>query len=312
MRDYVSNIFDVFKTKSEAFQKAQDVSEIENLIQELTKFQMEFEQKIIMDAAGFLSVSSHRDAIDDKVNPIPLAILRVRDSLEQAIAYCSLLKQDPLANEDEMSMNDTGADIPSMPDMSADINAGDMGGALENQDLEEQSIEEAIGDLIEEPLANAKVEPTIIDEWEYLANDPEFDGNATLLYDKGGFVVFIQKDSDLENPQPYYVQTAGFENNRETQESDFEVLCKWLEINEYPVPTVEAKEAFLGIVESVNEEAKAKEETDYDKTMKELCKDAPKDFKCAQDDPEIGRVAKEVDDPAKGHVDKELEKTDIK
>lgn len=287
MRDYISSIFDTFKVKTES---AESKNDIDNLISVLSDLDAEFDQKVLAGAAGFLPINptADYDNDEDNTNPVPSAIFKIKEAIEQAIDYCNLLKQDPLATED------AELDIPEIP--------GDISSEISNE------LEAPVA-LEEDNMPSDSSEVRIIDEWEYLKNDPEFDGNSTLLYDKGSFVVFIQKDSDLENPAPYYVQTAGFELNQEHQESDFETLCKWLEVNEYPVPTQEAKDVFLGIVESINEKA---EETSHDKAMKELCKSAPKDFKCAKDDPEIGRVAKKVDDPAKGHVDKDLEDTDIK
>lgn len=387
MRDYISTIFDSFKTKSEAYRETGEVNDLNDLIDELSSFKRDFENKIMKDAAGVLTVSADSPVkFGDKVNPVPLSLNRINDALQQTIAYCKLLKQDPLANEDDMSL-----DLPDMPDISMDVSL-DASNSLEEQEIKESnyyynklhpekgdeilqlngwnysngeiwddkgvcsisydqengcinicelldpdgveqeivatvhSVEELEDALVqfaelnelapemkekfaeyiqERPIQEDTIAPEpdevkIIDEWEYIAEDPEFEGNSTLLYDKNSFVVFIQKDSDPENPEPYYVQTAGFEVNREHQDSDFEVLCKWLQVNEYPVPTQEAKNALLGIVESINEKA---EETAYDKTMKQLCKSAPKDFKCSKDDPEIARIAKEPQKPKVGKAE---------
>ena len=143
-------------------------------------------------------------------------------------------------------------------------------------------------------------EPIIIDEWEYQANDPEYNGNPTLLYDKGGFVVFLQKDADPENEMPYLAMTAGFNNGDQShQEATIDALCKWLEVNEYPVPTEDAKIAFSGesfqnpdeMIGESKEDKKDKEE------QKDFVKKLPDGMKRVKDDPSTTTLAKVMDDP---------------
>lgn len=385
MRDYVSNIFDVFRVKSEAILK-EDVSDIDNLIATLTQFQMDFEQKV-MNAAGFLINNAHYDnpKLGDKDNPMLASLARIREAIEQSISYLRTLKQDPLANEDEMGLSNTGADIPNMPDLNVPDMSGDIGsigaGEIEESNryynqmnpdkvnpdevlklngwnyangeiwddqgicsisydkdndcihvtelldpdgIEQETIadvhsveeldnvltqfveldelasemKQAFAEYVEQQrgietdeaaeLPPVASEPTIIDEWEYLVNDPEFNDNSTLLYDKGNVVVFIQKDADSENSQPYYVNALSGNENTEYQTASLDDLCKWLEVNELPVPTEDAKQALKGeVAESVSE---AKED-------KDCCKKLPKGMKCAKDDPSITTLAKEVEDP---------------
>ena len=107
-------------------------------------------------------------------------------------------------------------------------------------------------------------EPEIIDEWEFMESDPEFNGNATLLYDKGSFVSFIQKDADPENPLRYYVAAAGIDSEESdifTEVATLEEACTWLEMNGFPVPSEEAK-ARMENPETINESSKMKEVKD--------------------------------------------------
>ena len=151
----------------------------------------------------------------------------------------------------------------------------------------EDTIEDSIAEEPEKDLPTTD-EPTIIDEWEFLASDPEFNGNATLLYDKNKFVVFIQKDSDKENSQPYYTNTLDANQySQEFQTADLDSLCKWLEVNELPVPTEEAKLALKGF----SSEAKEKQPK------------LPDGMKLAKDNEEISTLAPEVPKPEIGKIE---------
>lgn len=157
-----------------------------------------------------------------------------------------------------------------------------------NEAVEDQSIME------EPPVAQ---EATIIDDWEYMAQDPEFNNNPTLLYDKGDFVVFIQRDSDPENKIPYYVNALDHGDNFEHEAGTIDELCKWLEVENLPVPTEDAKLAIKGLNESVNE---SKEE---EKQPKDYCKKLPDGMKRVKDDPSITTLAKDLEDPKVAKVE---------
>lgn len=139
--------------------------------------------------------------------------------------------------------------------------------------------------------------PTIVDDWEYLESDPEFNGNPTLLYDKGNFVVFIQKDADSSNPQPYYASTLDGDESQEHVTADLNSLCKWLEVNELPVPTEDAKFALEGAVHEAEEKK--------DKKAKEAdcCKKLPKGMKCVKDDPSTTTLAPAMKKPTLAKIE---------
>ena len=139
--------------------------------------------------------------------------------------------------------------------------------------------------------------PTIIDDWEYLESDPEFNGNPTLLYDKGNFVVFIQKDADSSNLQPYYVNTLEDGESQEHTTADLNSLCKWLEVNELPVPTEDAKFALEGSIHEA-EENKDKKDKEAD-----CCKKLPKDMKCVKDDPSTTTLAPAMKKPTLAKIE---------
>lgn len=167
-----------------------------------------------------------------------------------------------------------------------------------SQNNEEVVMEAEDFDAIDEPSTDVvSTEPIIIDEWEYLAQDPEFNGNPTLLYDKGEFVVFLQKDSDPENDQPFYVNALSGQENLEHVFADIDSLCTWLGVNELPVPTDDAKLAFSGAAsESVNEAE------DKKKNEKPKCK-LPDGMKEVKDDPAITTLAPEVEAPKVAKVE---------
>jgi hypothetical protein len=164
---------------------------------------------------------------------------------------------------------------------------------IENQRGSVNEAEDDLEDMDIEGSEEIAPEPIIIDDWEYLASDPEYYGNPTLLYDKGDFVVFIQKDTDPEETEPYYVQVSiGNAQPQDYQSDDIENVCMWLETMEAPVPTEDAVLAFSAepkaeLEESVNEEA-----TEEKEKIK-----LPKDFKEAPNDEEIARTAKKVESP---------------
>lgn len=153
----------------------------------------------------------------------------------------------------------------------------------------------SVNEAVEEPPVAQK--PTIIDDWEYMAADPEFNNNPTLLYDKGDFVVFIQKDLDPENKIPYYVNALDHGDNFEHEAGTIDELCKWLEVENLPVPTEDAKLAIKGSNESVNE---SKEE---EKQPKDYCEKLPDGMKRVKDDPSITTLAKDLEDPKVAKVE---------
>lgn len=201
------------------------------------------------------------------------------DGIEQEqVATCSSVEEldDALTNFVELDEI-----APEMKEAFANYIAGCRGQEV-HEDAEEPPVPQ---------------QPVIIDEWEYMAQDPEFLDNATLLYDKNRVVVFIQRDKDSENPQPYYANTINMDQeNQEKQSASLDDICKWLEVNDLPVPTEDAKLALQGNAdESINE---AKEDKKDDKKCK-----LPDGMKCVKDDPSTTTLAPAVKKPEVAKVE---------
>ena len=276
MNDYISRLFESMKVKSEAEKHVEEVktkvikpskkTEVQEvkmedakadataeLLENIRQFKIEFEEKILKPASELIPVTQIKDD-EDPSNSSASAAYNVLEALDELKAHLEVQVNDPFISEE-----------PPVEEANEDSMIDPINEEPE-QDLELPSTEE----------------PTIIDEWEFLASDPEFNGNATLLYDKNKFVVFIQKDSDKENLQPYYASTLDAQQvSQEHETADLDSLCKWLEVNELPVPTEEAKLALKGFSSEAKEE-KVK---------------LPDGMKLAKDNEEISTLAPKVPEP---------------
>lgn len=297
MQDYVSQIFSNFR-KRESASKHEDSHKdaAQTVLDNLKQIKYDFEKKVLEPAKDLQITPDFSDA--DKSNPHIRAIYRVMDTISDLEDQLKVQASDPFRKEEE---NDTvGADAPSMPDAepdpSEDIAISDGGGDIEESAQKPEDSNSYYRNMHpEEP--PVPQQPVIIDEWEYMAQDPEFLDNATLLYDKNRVVVFIQRDKDSENPQPYYANTINMDQeNQEKQSASLDDICKWLEVNDLPVPTEDAKLALQGNAdESINE---AKE----DKKDGKKCK-LPDGMKCVKDDPSTTTLAPAVKKPEVAKVE---------
>lgn len=305
MRDYIYQLFDSFSKKNESVEpkilsrsrilnrskilneSVQDRA-IEDILENLKYIKYDFEKKVLNPAMG-LSINTHSDPLKggDRVNPHVNAIYKVEDAIAHLEKQLKFQLQDPFKDaewEESSDMDESDHYYRSMhPELSDDRGIC-------------STSEEGLGDLsLDAPEVPM---PIIIDEWEYLASDPEFGGNPTLLYDKNSLVVFIQKDSDPESEEPYYANgLLANGENLEFVSSDLDSLCQRLSLNEFPVPTEEAKAALKGMsVESVSESEEKKEE-------KEKLPKLPDGMKYAEDDQEISKVAPKVTEPKVANIE---------
>lgn len=313
MQDYVSQLLNSFKStktepKSEKKIKpslkrnfraeSKEIKSAEEILENLKRMKYDFE-KLVLTPARELKMNGLGNG-GDKSNPHLKAVYDVEEAFRSLEDHLKAHMADPFKDED----GEMGADAPLN---TSDLNTEPVQQEPAAEPMEpEISLEEDSEEDSEEDVP--AVQPTVIDEWEFLESDPEYYGNPTLLYDKGSYVVFIQKDSDPENELPYMVQTAGFGNlNKTHQDANISELCKWLEVNEYPVPTAEACDAIdmaLGssLEESVNESDDGKNKSDKEATVDDYVK-IPDGMKRAQDNPEITKLAPRVEDPKVAKID---------
>lgn len=233
---------------------------IKEILKNLEQFKQDFEIKILMPSRKMTvnpDASAHK--LNDKSNPHLMAVYRLEEAIHYLEEQLNTQLSDPFLDED----NETGAqapmaEIPQIPDTGS-------------EDAPVDSLEETMEEDEEFP----EQEEQIIDEWVFIEEDPDYNGNATLLYDKDSFVTFIQKDADTSNPKRYLAMASSSDDIEsdvvEMDAATLEELCSWLEMNGFAFPTDEVKDLM-------------KDEEELNESMK-----------LAKDDPAISTVAKEVE-----------------
>ena len=273
MKNYISMLFESMKPVNEEVPEMVEspTSALEQVLEELKALQETFQVKVMEPAKDLMIQIEDEDA--PASNQHLRALYRVDESMSDAVKMLETFASDPIKEED-MSMD------LSMP------SADSMEPPMDNMTLD-------VPEASEDP-----VHPEIIDGWEYLASDEEYDGNSTLLRQVDNQIVFIQKDAEPEAEIRYLAMTtqAG-EDPEEYFSNSLEDLCKWLEMNELPVPTEHVKNAFSGVQEA---EEKSSE---YAEVMKDLNKKAPKEFKGVEEDPTISTLAEKPEDPEVAEIE---------
>lgn len=281
MKNYISMLFESMKPVNEEVPETVEspTSALEQILEELKALQETFQVKVMEPAKDLIIQIEDEDAPES--NQHLRALYRVEESMSDAVKMLETFSSDPIKEED-MNIDasvDSNLDL-TMP--SANSMEPSMDGVnLDSPDMTEDS-----------------VHPEIIDGWEYLVSDPEYDGNATLLRDIQDQIVFIQKDADPEAEVKYLVMATMFsEPEKEYMSNSFDEICKWLELNEFAVPTEHVKNAFMGISES------EKLSSDYTEVMKDLNKKAPKEFKGVEEDLTISTLAEKPEDPEVAEIE---------
>ena len=200
----------------------------------------------------------------------------------------------------------TGADAPTMPiDTSSASSEIPQDANLEAPQAEETQEDAGLSELLSPNETDAPDAPKVIDGWEFLAADPAYEGNATLLYDNGEYTVFVQKDAE-PNETPYLCMTqnaAGQE--QQYTAADMNSICAWLESVEMPAPSEDAKAALVGYSHESSEKDKKPQQPPKPLDVCNCDKKLSKEFKLSKDSPEIARTAPKVKEPVVSNVDKE-------
>lgn len=281
MKNYISMLFESMKPINEEVPETVEspTSALEQILEELKALQETFQIKVMEPARDLMIQIEDEDAPES--NQHLRALYRVEESMSDAVKMLETFSSDPIKEED---MN-IDASVDSNLDLTMP-SANSMEPSMDSVNLDSP-------DMTEET-----VHPEIIDGWEYLASDKEYDGNPTLLRQVDNQIVFIQKDTEPEAEIRYLAMTtqAG-EDPEEYFSNSLEDLCKWLEMNELPVPTEHVKNAFSGVQEA---EEKSSE---YTEVMKDLNKKAPKEFKGVEEDLTISTLAEKPEDPEVAEIE---------